>query len=117
MPICLGLGVFIVLIAIPLARRRIPPNRWYGFRVAATLADREVWFATNAQAGRDMIYWGVFLIFLALALPLLTPVVEVQLLLYAVILVTGSIIITVRGLRLASRLLAERQRFEKPSPV
>jgi hypothetical protein len=116
MPICLGLGIFIVLIAIPLARRRIPPNRWYGFRVAATFADREVWFATNEQAGRDLISLGVLLIVLALALPVLTPFAELQLLLYAVVLVAGSIIITVRGLRLASRLLAERRRFEKPSP-
>ena len=114
MPICLGLSVLVILLAIPLARRRIPPNRWYGFRVPATFADREVWFATNAQAGRDLIALGVLLIVAALALPLLTPLLspQLQLFLYAIVLVAGSIVITVRGLRLASRLLAERRRFD-----
>jgi SdpI/YhfL family protein len=86
--------------------------------VAATFADREVWYETNAQAGRDMIALGVLLTVAALTLPMLTPVVPspLQLLLYAVILVAGSVVITVRGLRLASRLLEERRRFDAPRP-
>jgi len=118
MPICLGVSALVILLAIPLARRRIPPNRWYGFRVAATFADREVWFETNAQAGRDLIALGVLLTLVALVLPLLTPVIspQLQLLLYALVLVAGSVVITVRGLRLASRLLAQRRRFDSPRP-
>jgi uncharacterized membrane protein len=116
MPICLAVGVLVILVAIPLAKRRIPPNRWYGFRVPATFADREVWFETNAQAGRDLIYLGLLLVLVAFGLAMLaSPLLpQIQMLLYALVLVVGSIVITVRGMRLASRLLAERRRFEKP---
>ena len=116
MPICLALSVFVILVAVPLAKRRIPPNRWYGFRVPATFADREVWFETNAQAGRDLIYLGLLLVLVALALPMFAAALspQIQLPLFALVLVVGSIAITVRGMRLASRLLAERRRLEKP---
>ena len=40
----------LMAVAVPLARRRVPPNAWYGLRVPATFADREVWYAANARA-------------------------------------------------------------------
>lgn len=38
-------------LSVPLALRIVPPNRYYGFRTALTLANREAWFQVNRVAG------------------------------------------------------------------
>jgi uncharacterized membrane protein len=44
-------AALVAALAVPLALKLVPPNRLYGFRTAATLADREVWFRVNRVAG------------------------------------------------------------------
>jgi uncharacterized membrane protein len=39
------------LVSIPLILNLIPPNPYYGFRTARTLADRALWFRVNRFAG------------------------------------------------------------------
>jgi uncharacterized membrane protein len=46
----LGCAV-IGLASIPLILKLVPPNPFYGFRTARTLADRELWFRVNRFAG------------------------------------------------------------------
>jgi uncharacterized membrane protein len=111
MTLLAGLGLPMVVMAIPLALRRVPPNRWYGLRVPATLADREVWYTANQRTGRDLVWMGLALVVVGLALPALTPAVPTQFqpLVYAGVAVVGSLLITIRGVRHASRLLAQRR--------
>jgi uncharacterized membrane protein len=111
MPLLAGLGLLTVIVAIPLALRRVPPNRWYGLRVPATLADREVWYAANQRTGRDLVWLGLALVVAGLALPALAPTVPTQFqpLVYVGVAVVGSLLITIRGVRHASRLLAQRR--------
>lgn len=45
-----------VLIAVPLARRRVPPNPLYGFRTPTTLRDEFVWYEVNAYFGRGLLW-------------------------------------------------------------
>jgi hypothetical protein len=52
------LGLLFVASGVPLLRRRVPRNRWYGFRTRKTLSTDETWYAANAVAGRDMIAAG-----------------------------------------------------------
>jgi hypothetical protein len=47
-------GPLLVLLAIPLWLRLIPPNRFYGVRTRATLADEALWYEVNARSGRDL---------------------------------------------------------------
>lgn len=60
-------GLFVVL-GIPLAMRKVAPNRWYGVRTAETLSNTEIWYRVNALGGKAMIAAGIlsFLILLAL---------------------------------------------------
>ena len=51
----LGLDLILAGIAIPLMRRRVPRNVWYGYRTRATLADDEIWYASNAHFGRGLL--------------------------------------------------------------
>lgn len=55
--VCIGL--LFVGLALPLIRRRVPPNRYYGFRTPKTLASRTTWYAANEVAGRALLVAGV----------------------------------------------------------
>jgi uncharacterized membrane protein len=103
-------GALLALLGWPLAARRIGPNRWYGLRVPATFADRQVWFDANALAGRDMIILGVALAAVSLLLPRVVRLPEPV---YAAIcgglLGVGALVLTVRGWRAADRLQQARQ--------
>ncbi|RMG79529.1 MAG: SdpI family protein, partial [Chloroflexi bacterium] len=60
--VSLILGMLLIALAVPLIRRRIPPNHWYGLRVPATFADERVWYEANARAGKELLTLGVFVI-------------------------------------------------------
>jgi len=51
----LGCSVLVILVAVPLALRKIPRNAAYGFRTRATMADDKVWYEANAHFGRGLI--------------------------------------------------------------
>lgn len=47
-------GPLLLLLALPLWGRRVPPNRFYGVRTRTTLSDRALWYEVNARSGRDL---------------------------------------------------------------
>jgi uncharacterized membrane protein len=51
----LGLSLVLILVAIPLALRKVRPNVVYGYRTRATLGDEDVWYEANAYFGRRLI--------------------------------------------------------------
>jgi uncharacterized membrane protein len=51
-------GGALVLLGLPLYSRKIPPNRFYGFRTARTLADPHVWYPVNRVTGGWMVVTG-----------------------------------------------------------
>ncbi len=72
----LGIGILLTFLGIPLWRGLVPPNRWYGVRVSATMADVPVWYAANARFGRTMTIVGIAVALaaaVALALGWTTP--------------------------------------------
>ena len=54
----LAVAALFVLLGIPLARRRVGPNHWYGFRTRQTLADPAVWYPINQMTGWWMVVTG-----------------------------------------------------------
>ena len=104
------LGILFVALAWPLANRRIPPNRWYGLRVPATFADETVWYDANAVAGRDMVALGTVGTVIALMLPHLVHLrSEIYAAILAAVFGLGSLVLAIRGWRLANRLLRNRR--------
>lgn len=98
------LGLLNIVVGWPLARRRIPPNLWYGLRVRTTLRNPEAWYAGNAECGRGLVRLGVVLLALALALPLLPGLPGVgYALICGAIMVIGSSAAIIRGLGAARR--------------
>jgi SdpI/YfhL protein family len=115
-----ALGVLLIALGWPMAARRVRPNRWYGLRIPATFADEQVWYRANAVAGRDMIVLGATVAAVGLVLPrvrALPPGLYAGI--CAGILGLGTLVLTVRGWRVANRLLRERRgqhRDRQPAP-
>jgi len=66
-------GLIMIVVSIPFLMGKVPPNRWAGFRVRATLNDPILWTSANAYVakyllgvGAVLILWAVFSHFLAL---------------------------------------------------
>ena len=105
-----ALGGLLIVLAWPLATRRVRPNRWYGLRVPATFADPQVWYDANAVAGRDMMLLGAVALVITLGLPRVAHLPDsVYSGISAGILGLGSLLLTVRGWRHANRLLRQRR--------
>ncbi|MHB8494904.1 MAG: SdpI family protein [Casimicrobiaceae bacterium] len=51
----LGVSTLLIVVAMPLALRRVPRNILYGFRTRATMANDEIWYDANAYFGRALI--------------------------------------------------------------
>lgn len=64
----LSVGMLVLMaVAIPLARQRIKPNRFYGVRTTLTLRDDTAWYRANRIFGKVMLLCGVgFFLFSAL---------------------------------------------------
>jgi hypothetical protein len=74
----LGCSALLILVAIPLALRKVPRNVAYGFRTRATMANDDIWFEANAHFGRGLIassLCGTFLAYVIYVLQLFPPAV------------------------------------------
>lgn len=52
-------ALLLVGLSIPLMRRRVRPNWFYGFRTPSTVHDEPLWYDVNARTGRDLLWVGV----------------------------------------------------------
>ena len=55
-------GLLLFFVSIPLALRKVPMNRYYGFRTAAAFKSEQDWYDINAYAGKQMAFWSLLLI-------------------------------------------------------
>jgi hypothetical protein len=63
----LASGLLILALSIPLIRRTIPMNHYYGFRVQAAFSSKDRWYAINEYSGRVLAKWSVLSIGAGLA--------------------------------------------------
>jgi len=104
-----GVGLVFVALAIPLIRRRIPPNGLYGLRVPATYPDYWIRYEANACSGRDCLWLGLLLTALAIGLPGL-GLGATTYAVWGLIAVVGTIGVAGLGWYRASRLLQDKRR-------
>jgi len=94
-------AVLLILFAVPLWMRMVPPNRFYGIRTRATLGDEQRWYAVNASAGFDLLLSGIVLLAGILVIEHLgaTWPSEFRNLAAAALLVVLLVRVSVRGMR------------------
>ena len=102
----IGTGLLLVAIGLPLMRRRVPPNTWYGARMPSTLASEPIWYAVNAQCGRDMMWLGVVTVALATLEALVVPPQYggFAVLALCAVVVIGALALALRASRYAAAL-------------
>ena len=103
-----AIGPLLVLLSLPLMWRWVPPNRFFGFRVAATLRSRSVWYDANALSARHFFVLGLLLVFLEFVLP-----ISIRLATLRTTAWIGIVTIIVADWRTANRW--ERERREVPT--
>src|SRR5207248_7547314 len=105
--VSVGSSLIMVLLAIPLMRKRIAPNALYGLRVPATFADESVWYEANARSGRDLLCLGLALLVMAIAIPVMRLSIAAYLA-WAMVTLAGVIGAGIVGWLRANRLLKQR---------
>lgn len=58
-------AVVSVLIALPLVRRRVKRNAWYGVRISESYKSEDRWYEINEYGGRLLIYWAALIALLS----------------------------------------------------
>ena len=52
-------AVVLILISIPMLKRKIPMNRWYGARFKKSFESEENWYRINAYSAKQLILWTI----------------------------------------------------------
>jgi uncharacterized membrane protein len=98
-----AIGIVLVIFSIPLIFRWVPRNRFFGFRIPATLRDDSVWYDANALSGRHFLLLGLLLVTLEFVLPL-----SVRIPILRSVATVGVVAIIVADWRTANRWARER---------
>jgi SdpI/YfhL protein family len=99
------IGLASLVLGWPLARRRVPPNRWYGVRLSATMANPAIWYEANAVCGDELVRLGLVLCTVAIGLRFVRGLPELgYVVICLAVFVVGSLRATVRSVRVARRL-------------
>ena len=64
----LSFGILLTGLAIPLMKNKIKPNGLYGFRVAKTMENPEIWYAVNHHYSYRLFWSGITCILSAIVL-------------------------------------------------
>jgi uncharacterized membrane protein len=91
-------GLLLIGLAVPLIRRRIPPNHLYGFRMPDAFSSDAVWYDVNEYSARQLRSLGLLVI---AAVPILL-VLDLNELYFGIvmtaILLIGVIVMVIRSL-------------------
>ncbi|MFA5187717.1 MAG: SdpI family protein [Patescibacteria group bacterium] len=55
-------GCVCIALGLPLMKRKIKMNRWYGVRIPKSFQSEENWFKINEYGGRQLVMWSVLLL-------------------------------------------------------
>jgi len=52
-------ALLIIGISIPLVKKKIKMNSWYGVRIEKSFKSEENWYKINAYGGKELIVWSI----------------------------------------------------------
>jgi len=61
-------GTLLALLSIPLMRRKIPPNWFYGFRTQKTIDNPQLWYVVNQYSARRLFWTAIVFVATAVGL-------------------------------------------------
>jgi uncharacterized membrane protein len=78
----LAVPLLVLAFSIPLIYKKVPPNRWYGFRTPKTLSSDAMWYRTNKIGGQYFVVAALFQLVSVLIVVTLLPGLAIPLLTY-----------------------------------
>lgn len=98
-------GILFVVMSIPLIKRKIKINHWYGIRLPQTMTDENIWYEVNEIMGKYLLIFGIIVVILSLVLFLMPMVSELTaVIIISIFLLIGSIRIAMLAMKLSSNL-------------
>jgi hypothetical protein len=58
-------GLLAIAVSVPLAKRKVKMNPWYGIRIPEAFKSEERWFEINHYGGRLMLWWAISIVIVA----------------------------------------------------
>jgi uncharacterized membrane protein len=97
-------GIIISALAIPLIRRKIKINSWYGIRIPQTMENEKIWYAVNEIMGKYIFAWGIIISILSLYFSL-NPTDPKFLMTYILltILILGTVLLVILSYKIANK--------------
>jgi len=90
--VMLSSAVLGIVGGIPMMLRKIPPNGFIGIRTPTTFSDPDIWYKTNAYAGRYMVWSNSVLVALIIAAYFLHSVSDIA---YCIVMTVGLVLMVV----------------------
>jgi hypothetical protein len=95
-----GMGIVLALVSIPLIRKQIRPNYWYGVRIPQTMNNTEVWYDVNAYVGKRLFAIGILSIVAAVGLYLIPHLaLDTYTIACLVVVMVGFIVTAIQTIR------------------
>lgn len=105
----LFIGILFAALSIPLIRRKVAPNHWYGFRTPRTLADPNIWYPVNEYFARRSLWIGAATAIASILLYLIPNIApETYVLSILAILLPALAIATIASFRQIRKLSASK---------
>lgn len=60
-------ALILILISIPLIKRKVPMNKVYGVRIKKAFESEENWYKINIYGGKQLVSWSLPLVVLGIA--------------------------------------------------
>ncbi len=98
-------GVIFITISIPLIKRKVKINNWYGVRLPQTMKNEKIWYEVNEKSGRHLFIFGVVICILSVILFLGEPFAyNVTAGVMTAIILIGTIILVFKAISITNKL-------------
>ena len=98
-------GFIFSALSIPLIKKKVKMNAWYGIRTLETMRDEKIWYEVNSKMGKYLFVFGSIISGIAIYFTFF-PLVEEYEMVYSLlgILILGTIIFVKIAFRMAYNL-------------
>ena len=94
-------GLLFIAISIPLIKRKVKINHWYGIRLPETMKSEEVWYEVNEICGKHLLIFGIIICLISILFycgnfftPFITTIIFTSALLVGVLIIVIMALMT-----------------------
>ena len=98
-------GFIFSALAVPLIRKKVKVNSWYGIRLPRTIENEDVWYEVNSIMGKYMFAFGLLISGLSLYF-LVYPTKPEYIMVYVllIVLITGTILFVILSFNTSAKI-------------